>query len=139
MAGRTLYIGTPTSQPQEEEIYLQRQLQKPTGNLAAQEIGKKMQKPIPYFDFTGQPFMAMVDLLRTTGNFNIVVDPLMMPGPEQTVTLQLTDSTIKTILDLVTQQAGLKWTVRENYVYISDEAGIARLRVTGTQLVIVYD
>ncbi len=139
MAGRELYMGTSSSQELEASVYRDRKMRDPQGNLASQEVEKKLQKPIPYFDFTGQPFMAMIELLRSTGAFNVVVDPAVAPGPELTITLQLTDSTIKTVLDLITAQADLKWTIRENYVYISDDAGMAKLITTGTQMVIVYD
>jgi len=104
------------------------------GGHALSEIEEKLQNTIPYFDFPAQPFAAILHLLSTTYNLNIVADPKVTPGPEKTVKFQLADATIKTILDLATQQVGLKWMVRENYVFISNEAGIATAKAVESAL-----
>ena len=139
MAGRTDYMGTPTSQYIEADIYRGRAALRQPATLETQEVEKKLQKRLPYFEFSGQPFMTMIDFLRSTSGLNIVVDPKAAPTADQTITLQLTDATVKVILDLMTAQVALKWTVRENFVYISDEAGIAGFMISGAQLTIVYD
>ena len=95
------------------------------------EVEKKLQKRLPYFEFAGTPFTALIDFVRTTASLNIVVDSPAAPTADQTITLRLENAPVKSIIDLVTAQVGLNWTVRENFIYISDEQGIKNLASVG--------
>ena len=102
-----------------------------------QELEKKLEKRVD-LDFSSQPFDAMVAFLRTVGGLNIIVDPAATPSVEA-INLQLTDVTIRTVLDIISRQVNLRWTVVQNYVFISDDAGIIKVTGADVQTTQVYD
>jgi beta-lactamase regulating signal transducer with metallopeptidase domain len=96
------------------------------------EVEKKLRKRLEHFEFVDAPFASVIDFLRNTADINIVVDPAAAPAQNaNAVTLQVTNATVKSILDLITVQQGINWDIVDNFVYISDEAGIAILHNQG--------
>jgi len=106
-------------------------------NADSQEVEKKLERRISSFDFTNQPFDATIQFLRSTGDINIVLDSKV--ATQENVTLQLANATIRSILDVITARADLKWTVIENYVYISDAEGILKMQPRNASMTRVYD
>ncbi len=72
------------------------------------------------FVFNDQPVHEAFEFLAAVANLNLVVDMAKLPKPDMTVTLKLTDVTVRTALDHMTQQLGLAWVYREGRIYITD-------------------
>lgn len=123
MAGRKAYVGTTSETA--------------AANIESQEVEKKLERRVSSFDFVNQPFDQTIQFLRQTGDINVVLDPKV--PMEEPVTLQLANASIRSILDLITQRADLKWTIIENYVYISDEQGILRMIPRNQEMTRIYD
>ncbi len=106
--------------------------------LAAEtkELRAKLDERIPSFDFPNATFDIIMNFLRNTYKLNIVVDKKPVTD---TVSLQLTNVSVRTVLELVTKQAGLEWTSARNYVFISDADGIRQFKPSGMRSTVVYD
>ena len=96
-------------------------------------VYQKLETTIVSFTFNEQPLEEAINFLATLGDVNIVIDRKKVEAGK-TVTLKLTNVPLLTAVKLVTEQAGLKWIVREGVVFLSDEEGTKREPVT-----IVYD
>ncbi|MCD6406049.1 MAG: hypothetical protein J7M19_09500, partial [Planctomycetes bacterium] len=106
--------------------------------LAAEtkELRARLDERIPSFDFPNATFDIIMNFLRNTYKINIVVD---QEPVTDTVSLQLTNVSVRTVLELVTKQAELEWTAARNYVFISDTEGIRQFQPSGMRATVVYD
>jgi len=93
----------------------------------------QLEETLISFTFNDQPLGEAIDFLRTIGNVNIVLDRGKVDR-DRTLTLKLKDVSLRSALDFVTEQAGLKWVVKGGVVFISDEDGTTQEPVT-----VVYD
>ena len=100
-------------------------------NKKVQDILEKTKVSIA---FNKQPIMVALDFLQTYGNINLVLDRTKLEDPDTTITLKLTNVSLRAALKLVTQQIGLRYVVRDGIVFISDEEGVRQPPVT-----VVYD
>ncbi|HUU42558.1 MAG TPA: STN domain-containing protein [Planctomycetota bacterium] len=89
----------------------------------------KLEDTIVSFTFSDQPLTEAIDFLQTLGGVNIVVDRKKVEEGKN-VTLKLNNVPLSTALKLVTEQAELKWVVRDGVVLISDEEGTKQEPVT---------
>jgi len=89
----------------------------------------KLEDTIVSFTFSDQPLTEAIDFLQTLGGVNIVVDRKKVEEGKN-VTLKLNNVPLSTALKLVTEQAELKWVVRDWVVLISDEEGTKQEPVT---------
>ena len=96
-------------------------------------VYQKLENTIVSFTFNDQPLEEAINFLGTLGDVNIVIDRKKVEAGK-TITLKLTNVPLETAVKLVTEQAGLKWIVREGIVFLSDEEGCKRDPVT-----VVYD
>jgi len=92
-----------------------------------------LQKRLASVSFKDQPLTEVLDYFQTVGAINIVLDRTKVEEGN-TITLKLTDVSLKTALKFVTEQAALKYVVRDGIVFISDEEGVKQAPVTA-----VYD
>jgi len=92
-----------------------------------------LEKKIVSFTFQEQPLKEALDYFQTLGKINIVLDRTKVEEGV-TITLKLTDVSLKTALKLVAEQAQLEYVVRDGVVLISDEEGVKQAPVTA-----VYD
>ena len=104
--------------------------QNTTADRAARQ---KLENTIVSFTFSEQPLEEAIDFLQTLAKVNIVLDKRKVEAGK-TITLKLNDVELQTAVKLVTEQVGLKWTVRDGVIYISDEEGVKQEPIT-----IVYD
>ena len=112
------------------------------GSVFAQGVGvkpgdrvvyQKLDATIVSFTFNEQPLEEALDFLQTLGKVNIVLDKKKVEAGK-TVTLKLNDVPLGTAVKLLCEQIGLKWTVRDGIVFMSDEDGVKQEPIT-----VVYD
>jgi type II secretory pathway component GspD/PulD (secretin) len=96
------------------------------------KVRQQLDETIVSFTFNEQSVMEAIDFLQTLGNVNIVPDRTKFEDPAKTVTLKLQNVPLATAIKLLTEQLGLKWTVRDGIVFISDAEGIKRPPETNT-------
>ena len=100
---------------------------------AERAVYQRIETTVVSFSFNDQPLEEAIDFLGTLGGVNIVLDRRKVEEGK-TVTLKLTNVTLATAIQLITEQVELKWIVRDGIIYISDEEGTRREPVT-----VVYD
>ena len=96
-------------------------------------VSQKLADTVVTFTFSEQPIEEALEFLATLGGVNIVIDRRKVEAGK-TVTLKLTDVPLLTAVKLLTEQVGVKWTVRDGVVMITDEEGAKSEPVT-----VVYD
>ncbi len=96
-------------------------------------VYQKLENTIVTFTFNEQPLEEAVDFLQTLAKVNIILDKKKVEAGK-TVTLKLNDVPLQTAVRLLCEQVGLKWTVRDGVVFMSDEEGVKQEPVTA-----VYD
>jgi hypothetical protein len=96
-------------------------------------VQQKLDSTVVTFNFSEQPVSAALDFLATIGGINIVPDTRSVE-PTKTVTLKLSNVTLRAGLNFLVGQAGLKWTVRDGVVIVGDEEATKQEAIT-----VVYD
>jgi hypothetical protein len=101
----------------------------PAASAQNRQIERKLDDTVVSFSFTDQPLQEALDFLGTLGGVNIVLDRRQAEDA-QTVTLKLSNVTLRTALKFLTEQVELRWIVRDGLVFISDEEGTRQEPVT---------
>jgi len=91
---------------------------------ADRAVLKQLQETKVSFDFNEQPLVEVFDFLMTLGNTNIVPDRTKFVDPEQKITFKMTNASLETVFDRLTEQLGLTYIIRDGAVFVSDEDGI---------------
>ncbi len=105
----------------------------PGRTAADRAVYQKLESAVVSFTFSEQPLEEAFDFLQTLAQVNIVLDKRAVEAGK-TVTLKLNNVELVTAIKLVCEQVGLKWTVRDGVVFVSNEEG-----VKSEPLTIVYD
>ncbi len=102
------------------------------------EIERKLEEPIAPFDFQQTPLSEVIDFLRDATGVNIVVDwrGLELSGitSNEPVTLRLEGVRFRSALNLLMQQLGLTYSIRDDVLLITTP-----LRDQGRLISRVYD
>lgn len=101
----------------------------PGATAADRALRQKLDATVVSFAFNEQPLEEALDFLSTLGGVNIVVDRRKVE-PGKTVTLKLANVPLETALKLLTEQVGVRWTVRDGVVLVSDAEGVKSEPVT---------
>ena len=100
---------------------------------ADRAVRHKLEDTTVSFTFNEQPLDEAMGFLAELGKINIVIDHGKVEAGK-TVTLKLTDVSLLTAVKLSVEQVGLKWTVRDGILFVSNEDGVKNEPVT-----VVYD
>lgn len=89
----------------------------PAATPGDEAVLKKLEGTVVSVSFMETPLAEAVEFLGTLGDVNLVV--LKTANPRETgVTLKLKDVNLKTALNFLTEQVGLKWSIRDGVVVI---------------------
>ncbi|MBM4044762.1 MAG: hypothetical protein FJ279_06600 [Planctomycetes bacterium] len=100
---------------------------------AARKIKEALEKPVT-LDFADTPIQDVVTFIADFAVVNIVLDRNAVPAEGAAITLKVKDIPLKNALDFVLKQAQLKYDIRNEALYISNEEGLR-----GEPVMRVYD
>ncbi len=86
------------------------------------EIANQLEQEIT-LDFQDTDLADVVSFLQRVTNANIVLDPRVLAATPAPVTLRVERMKLKFVLDFVMKITGLKYTMRNEAIYISNEEG----------------
>ncbi|MBN8524229.1 MAG: hypothetical protein J0M02_02710 [Planctomycetes bacterium] len=86
------------------------------------EIANQLEQEIT-LDFQDTDLADVVSFLQRVTNANMVLDPRVLANAPPPVTLRVERMKLKFVLDFIMRITGLKYTLRNEAIYISNEAG----------------
>ncbi|MBM4046693.1 MAG: hypothetical protein FJ279_16415 [Planctomycetes bacterium] len=94
---------------------------------------RELAKPVT-LDFAETPLTDVIAFIQNMSNLNIVLDQNVGDAKSVTITFKATNMELKNALEWILKTARLKYTMRNEALFISDEAGLK-----GEQEMRVYD
>ncbi len=92
------------------------------GESWRKEIANQLEQEIT-LDFQDTDLADVVSFLQRVTNANIVLDPRVLAATPAPVTLRVERMKLKFVLDFVMKITGLKYTLRNEAIYVSNEEG----------------